>query len=104
MKIFQNTLLCAFLLALSACGTTTTRYLSIATDWGSGPEVDPSDPNLYTFTVWFNAFSTAYDIEENLNRQISNLIDQGSYKSSQVLGRECNTFLLRCTYRVAFSR
>jgi hypothetical protein len=104
VKIFRNTLFCVFLLALSACGTTTTRGLSIVTNSGIDPQADPSDPNLYTITVDFNTFSTAYDIEENLNRQVFNLTEARDYSSSKVLGRECNRLLQRCTYRVAFSK
>ena len=102
MNRLRTAMFCVFLLSLGACGTTTIRGFAIATNYGVEPQADLSDPNIYTISVYYNEYASAYDIEQNLNRQVSDLMEKQSYSNYDIIGREFGPGGGKCTFRVPF--
>lgn len=77
---------------------------AMATSYGVKPKRDVLEPDLYAFTIYFNAFAMAYDIEQKAKRQISDFMRQEGYQSFTIENRDCSGAGGKCIYEVRFSR
>lgn len=58
---------------------------AITTTYGVEPKQDTFDPDIYTFTVFYNAFSSEEDVAKNANKQIEEFIGRQDYVDSKIV-------------------
>ena len=77
-RAIPRSVLCGLLVFLNVgCAITTT--------YGVKPEQDSFDPDVYTFTVYYNMFSGEEDIAKNANKQIEKFISEHDYVDSKIM-------------------
>jgi len=82
-----------YLIVLFGCAATAT--------YGVKPQQDIFDKDMYAFTIFYNAYSTSYDIEKRLKEEIKTFMEVESYSSFEVVNVHCGG-LSKCIYEVKF--
>lgn len=87
--------LVGLVLGISACALTTS--------YGVKPKQDVVDPGVYAFFVYYNNFSSKYDIKQNALEQINNFMVLEDYKRFDILNVEMAP-TTKAIYEVKFYR
>lgn len=94
-RSIQRSVICVILVFFGAgCAITTT--------YGVKPEQDSFDPDVYTFTVYYNMFSGEEDIAKNANKQIEKFISEHDYVDHKIMNVSAESG--KSLYEVKFYR
>jgi len=75
---------------------------AMTTTYGGRPKQDVFDPDMYAFTIFYNAYSSSYDIEQKAKEEIKEFMIEEGYSNFECVNVHCPSHILKCTYECKF--
>lgn len=76
---------------------------AITTTYGVKPKRSPLHPDVYSFTVFYNAYTTRYDCDKKAEQLIAAFLEERDYSYYRLLNVVDNSMTWRIVYEVEFS-
>lgn len=94
-KLLQLAVIVSTCLLLSGC---------MATMYGEKPAVDPTQKDVYTFTLYKNVFATREYMDKKADEQCQKIMAEHGYKDYKILKVDSGLIINRDTFHVKFYR
>ncbi|NOZ22875.1 MAG: hypothetical protein GXP25_17495, partial [Planctomycetes bacterium] len=94
-KLSQLTVIVATCLLFSGC---------MATTYGGKPVANPTQKNVYTFTLYKNAFATREYMDKKADEQCQKIMAEHGYKDYKILKVDSGILINKDTFHVKFYR